>query len=86
MTEPKKASRSRKANAAVPDNWNYEATVAKAEAIIQQIESGELELAEVFDQFAVAAEYLRQCENFLTTRQKQVNLLIETLADEPEAF
>ena len=32
-------------------NWNYEATVAKVEKIINQLESGELELAEVFTEF-----------------------------------
>ncbi|QZZ21976.1 exodeoxyribonuclease VII small subunit [Leptothermofonsia sichuanensis E412] len=65
-------------------DWNYEATVKKVEEIMTRIEAGELELAEVFDQFAIAVEYLRQCETFLAQRQKQVDLLIETLADEPE--
>jgi exodeoxyribonuclease VII small subunit len=61
-----------------PD-WNYEATVAEIEAIVEQVESGQLELAEVFDQFTTAVEYLRQCETFLNERQQQVNLLLETL-------
>ena len=62
-------------------DWNYEVAVAKVEAIAARIESGELELEEVFDQFAAAIEYLRQCETFLQERQQQVNLLIETLSD-----
>lgn len=66
--------------------WKYEDTVAKVEAIIRRIEAGELELAEVFDQFAIAAEYLRQCEAFLEARQQQMDLLIETLSDDPESF
>jgi exodeoxyribonuclease VII small subunit len=66
-----------------PD-WNYEATVAKIETIVARIESGELELAEVFDEFAAAVEYLRQCETFLAQRQQQADLLIETLIDDPE--
>lgn len=71
----------------VPDStWNYEATVAKVESIIRQIESGELELAQVFDEFTTAIEYLRQCEAFLDQRQKQMNLLIETLVDDSETF
>lgn len=49
-----------------------------------RIEAGKLELAEVFDQFAEAVDYLHQCETFLAQRQKQVDLLIETLSDEPE--
>lgn len=64
--------------------WNYETTVKKVEEIMARIEAGELELADVFDQFAAAVEYLRQCETFLAQRQKQVDLLIETLTDEAE--
>lgn len=66
------------------ENWNYEETVAKVEEILAQIEAGELELADVFEQFSEAVEYLRQCESFLVERQKQVDLLIETLTDEAE--
>jgi Exodeoxyribonuclease VII small subunit (EC 3.1.11.6) len=68
-----------------PEGWNYEATVKKVEEIMARIEAGELELSEVFDQFAAAVEYLRQCETFLAQRQKQVDLLIETLTDESES-
>lgn len=67
------------------EDWNYEATVAEVEAILTQIESGELELADVFNRFSIAVEHLRQCETFLAQRQKQVDLLIETLTDE-QAF
>ncbi|MBE9178270.1 exodeoxyribonuclease VII small subunit [Oculatella sp. LEGE 06141] len=66
--------------------WSYEATVAEIESIINRIEMGELELAEVFDQFATAIERLRQCETFLNQQQQQMDLMIETLLDEPEAF
>lgn len=65
-------------------DWNYETTVQKIEDIMAQIEAGELELAEVFDQFAAAVEYLHQCETFLSQRQHQVDLLIETLTDDQE--
>jgi len=64
------------------DGGNYEAKVAEIETIITRIEAGELKLEEVFEQFAAAVEYLRQCETFLQQRQQQVNLLIETLNDE----
>jgi exodeoxyribonuclease VII small subunit len=67
----------------LPANWRYEATVAEIEATIEQIESGELPLSEVFDQFSTAVEQLRQCEGFLNRQQQQVDLLIETLLDEP---
>ena len=64
------------------EGWNYEAKVAEIEGIITRIEAGELELEAVFDQFATAVEYLRQCEGFLQQRQQQVDLLIETLNQE----
>ncbi|MGI8503839.1 MAG: exodeoxyribonuclease VII small subunit [Hassallia sp.] len=64
------------------DAGNYEAKVAEIERIIAGIEAGELQLEEVFEQFAKAVESLRQCETFLQQRQQQVNLLIETLNDE----
>lgn len=67
-------------------DWNYEATVIKVETIINRVESGQLQLAEVFDQFATAVEYLGQCEAFLQERQQQMDLLIETLIDEPGSF
>ncbi|PPS40624.1 exodeoxyribonuclease VII small subunit [Chroococcidiopsis sp. TS-821] len=70
-------------DATLQADWNYEAKVAEVERIIAQIEAGELELEEVFEQFTAAVEYLRQCETFLQQRQQQVDLLIETLSDEP---
>lgn len=74
------------ADIVLPANWSYETTVSEIETIINQIERGELDLADVFEQFASAVERLRQCESFLTRQQQQVDLLIETLLDEPEPF
>lgn len=65
------------------ENWRYEATAVEIERIVTQIETGELELEEVFEQFAQAVEYLQQCETFLAERQSQVDLLIETLGQSP---
>ncbi|WAL61613.1 exodeoxyribonuclease VII small subunit [Thermocoleostomius sinensis] len=70
----------------LPVGWNYEATVAEIEAIIDRIERGELDLADMFDQFSIAVERLRQCESFLARQQQQVDLLVETLLDEPDLF
>ncbi|WP_375473274.1 exodeoxyribonuclease VII small subunit [uncultured Nostoc sp.] len=72
----------RKSASSSEEGWNYEAKVAEIEGIITRIEAGELELEAVFDQFATAVEYLRQCEGFLQQRQQQVDLLIETLNQE----
>jgi exodeoxyribonuclease VII small subunit len=60
-------------------NWSYEKAIAEIESIITTIESGRLDLVEVFDQFSVAAEMLQQCETFLNQRQQQMELLIEVL-------
>lgn len=80
----KSTSVSGSTSAKPPTSWNYEKAVAEVENIITRIEAGELDLEEVFEQFTVAVEYLRQCENFLQQRQQQVDLMLETLNDEPE--
>lgn len=69
---------------ALAPDWSYEQTVAEIEAIVAQIEAGELELADVFSQFSTAVEYLRQCEHFLDHKQRQMDLLLEVLTDEEE--
>lgn len=61
--------------------WNYEQTVERVEEILEAIEGGELELTEVFSQFAVAVESLQQCENFLSAQREQVELSLENLGD-----
>jgi exodeoxyribonuclease VII small subunit len=61
--------------------WNYEMAVAGVEVILGEIESGDLELTEVFSQFAMAVESLQQCENFLTQQRERVELLMENLGD-----
>ena len=63
------------------EDWNYEATVDRVEEILEAIEGGDLELAEVFSQFAVGVDYLNQCESFLAQQQEQVELLLETLGE-----
>jgi len=65
-------------------DWNYEETVDRIEAIIDRVESGELPLEEVFEQFAVAVECLQECESFLARGKEQMDLSIELLATEPD--
>jgi exodeoxyribonuclease VII small subunit len=84
MIDPIAAIGSNRTDTPLPDTWNYEVTVEQVETIIKQIEAGELELAEVFDQFAAAVKYLRQCEVFLQERQQKMDLLIETLEEESD--
>jgi exodeoxyribonuclease VII small subunit len=61
--------------------WKYEEKVAEIEEIIARIEAGDLNLEDVFEQFAQAVSYLQECQSFLQKRQQQVDLLIETLQD-----
>ena len=64
------------------NDWRYESTVAAIESIIDNIENGEMELAEIFDQFSVAVQQLHECEVFLKHHRQQVDVLVETLTDE----
>ena len=61
---------------------SYEAKIAEIETIITRIEGGELQLADIFAEFATAVEYLQECDSFLQQQQQQVDLLIETLQDD----
>jgi exodeoxyribonuclease VII small subunit len=63
------------------NQWNYEATVARVEEILNEIEGGDLELTSVFSQFEIAVNSLQQCENFLSQQREQVELLLENLGD-----
>ncbi|MFM9263851.1 exodeoxyribonuclease VII small subunit [Tychonema sp. BBK16] len=65
-------------------DWNYEETVDRIEAIIQQVESGQLPLEQVFEQFSVAVEHLQECESFLARGKEKMNLSIELLDDQPD--
>ena len=61
------------------DNWDYEAAVEQVEAIITDLETGDLPLANIFEQFEKAATELKKCDTFLQAKQQQAQLLIETL-------
>ncbi|MEL7356722.1 MAG: exodeoxyribonuclease VII small subunit [Cyanobacteria bacterium J06560_6] len=69
----------------LPEDWSYEQTLSEIETITQQLETGELPLAEVFEQFASAVNALQQCDRFLQEKQTQATLLIETLVGEDAA-
>lgn len=63
-------------------DWNYEEKVAEIEAILDRLESGELSLEEVFEQFEVAAKSLKECDRFLESGRQRMELAIEILKDE----
>ena len=66
----------------LPDDWRYEDTLDRIEVITRQLETGDLPLADVFDQFAEAVGALQQCDQFLKAKQTQAQLLIETLVED----
>ncbi len=63
-------------------NWKYETAVNELEAIINQIEVGDLPLEELFNQFETAVEHLHSCGSFLRQGKEKMDLLIETLNQE----
>ncbi len=57
----------------------------RIEAIIDRVESGDLPLEEVFEEFGVAVEcWQEECESFLARGKEQMDLSIELLAAEPD--
>ena len=66
------------------ENWNYETSVEQVEAIITNLETGDLPLADIFEQFERAVTELKKCDNFLQEKQQQAQLLIETLTPESD--
>jgi exodeoxyribonuclease VII small subunit len=64
-----------------PGGWNYEVSVGEIETLINQIETGDLDLTEVFEKFSSAVERLQQCEAFLHERRQQMDLIIERLGE-----
>jgi exodeoxyribonuclease VII small subunit len=65
-----------------PVAWTYEQSVAEIEAIVEQMEAGDLDLATVFARFESAMGQLKRCKTFLQDKQEQVDLLLETLEDD----
>ncbi|MEN9229983.1 MAG: exodeoxyribonuclease VII small subunit [Thermostichus sp. DG02_5_bins_236] len=61
------------------DPWRYEAAIAEVETLIDQIESGDLDLAEVVERFQQAAQTLKTCEDFLQEKRQQVEIITEQL-------
>ena len=54
--------------------------------MIDKIESGDLALETVFEEFELAVEQVNQCEQFLNQGIEKMNLMIETLEDFEEEF
>ncbi|ACB54380.1 putative exodeoxyribonuclease VII small subunit [Crocosphaera subtropica ATCC 51142] len=69
-----------------PNDWNYETAISSVEEMINKIESGNLPLETVFEEFELAVEQVNQCEQFLNQGMEKMELLIETLEDFEEEF
>ena len=82
IPETARSSNAKNMPTELPAHWQYESAVETVESIIKRIESGEMELATIFDQFAIAVEHLQACESFLQYHRQQVDVLVETLNDE----
>jgi exodeoxyribonuclease VII small subunit len=71
---------------AAKKSFPFESTLEKLEAIVEQMESGDLTLEESLRAFEEGIQLTRACQQALTEAQQQINVLIEkngTLAAEP---
>ncbi|MEL6939657.1 MAG: exodeoxyribonuclease VII small subunit [Cyanobacteria bacterium J06598_1] len=84
-TQSKPQSQSQLQPESQPEDWSYEQTLSQIESITHQLETGDLPLAEVFEQFSEAVNALQQCDRFLQAKQAQASLLIETLVDSEDS-
>lgn len=81
-TSAKSAAATPPAEADGTPDWSYEEAVAEIEAIVAQMEAGDLDLATVFARFEAAMGQLRRCKAFLQDKQSQVDLILETLEED----
>ncbi|MEL6605206.1 MAG: exodeoxyribonuclease VII small subunit [Cyanobacteria bacterium J06614_10] len=84
MPRPPRAKKTAENTSELPDDWSYEDTLTRIDTITRQLETGDLPLADVFDQFAEAVTALQACDRFLQAKQQQAALMIETLVGEDE--
>jgi exodeoxyribonuclease VII small subunit len=61
------------------EDWTYEGAIAQIEETLARLESGQLPLAEVLEQFEQASQELQHCNRFLREKQEQLDLLVEVL-------
>jgi exodeoxyribonuclease VII small subunit len=61
----------------------FEAKLSELEALVEQLESGELELADSLDRFKRGIELSKECRSMLDEAQQTVDEIIDQ--DAPEA-
>jgi len=64
-----------------PETPGFEAALAELEQLIEQLESGELELAESLERFRRGVELSRQCRTLLDEAQQTVE---QVMADDSD--
>lgn len=57
---------------------SFEKTLAELEQLVEQLESGELELAESLDKFKRGVELSKQCRSMLDQAQQTVDEVMQT--------
>lgn len=62
---------------------SFEKTLAELELLVEQLESGELELADSLEKFKRGIELSKQCRAMLDQAQQTVD---EVMEDEPQAM
>ena len=66
----------------LPEDWQYETASTEIETIIEQLEQDDLTLDNAFSAFETAVKRLQEYDQFLSDRQAQAEILIETLTDD----
>ena len=60
---------------ATPEGLSFEQRLNKLEALVQELESGELELADSLDRFKQGVELSKQCREMLDQAQQTIETL-----------
>jgi len=56
---------------------NFEQSLAQLEALVSQLESGELPLDQALERFEQGVRLTRECQSALSTAQQKVQLLLQ---------
>lgn len=63
-------------------NWSYAEAVSTIDNILEQIETGELDVDELAAKVKIATELLKLCKNKLYTTSKEVEKVLKDLEQE----
>jgi len=63
-------------------NKNFEASLSKLEKIVTELEGGELPLDKSIEKFESGIEIYNDCKDFLTTAEKKIKILTDSLKED----